>query len=132
MDLDVQSPGDIRRNLDLLAGTPVDALVVVSSPLILSQEHTIIEAELALRLPSIHDLAFEAHDGALAAYGSDPVLNFERAAQYVDRLLRGARVAELPFDQPTHVTLVINLKTAKTLGLTIPQSLLARAHEVIE
>ena len=130
--LDVQSTNDIGRLLDRLPGTPIDALIVVSSPLILSQERAIIQAELALKLPAIHDLTFEVHDGALAAYGSDPGLNFERAAQYVDRLLHGARVADLPFDQPTYIKLAFNLNTARTLALTIPPSLLARADEVIE
>ena len=130
--LDVANPDDIRRSLDRIAVAPVDVLIVVSSPLILSQRRAIIDAELALRLPAIHEFVFEVQDGALAAYGSDPSLNFERAAQYVDRLLRGAKIADLPFDQPTHVKLTINLKTAKALGITIPQSLLARADEVIE
>ncbi len=129
---DVENAEDIGRSLDRIAAVPIDVLIVVSSPLILSLGRAIIDAELSLRLPSIHDLAFEVQDGALAAYGSDPGLNFERAAQYVDSLLRGTSVADLPFDQPTHVKLAINLKTAKALTLTIPPSLLVRADEVIE
>jgi putative ABC transport system substrate-binding protein len=130
--LGAQSGDEIARLLDQLADRPADALLVVSSPLILSKRDQIIRAELSLNLPAIHDLAFEVHDGALAAYSSDPALNFERAAQYIDRLLHGARIAELPFDQPTHVALALNLKTARTIGLAIPPDVLARADEVVE
>ncbi len=130
--LDVASPGDIRRSLDDIAVMPIDVLVVVSSPLILSERRAIIDAELTLRLPAIHDLTFEAEEGALAAYGSDPSLNFERAAQYVDRLLRGADVVDLPFDQPTYVKFAINLKTSKALSLTVSPAVLARADQVID
>jgi putative ABC transport system substrate-binding protein len=130
--LGAQSGDEIGRLLDQLPDRQAAALLVVSSPLILSERDQIIRAELSLNLPAIHDLAFEVHDGALAAYGSDPALNFERAAQYVDRLLHGARVAELPFDQPTHVTLALNLTTARTIGLAIPPDVLARADEVVE
>jgi putative ABC transport system substrate-binding protein len=91
-------------------------------------------AELALRhaLPSIHTYEPEARDGALMSFGPDVTEGYQRAAALADRVLKGARPADLPVEEPTRFTFLINLKTAKALGLSIPQSLLARADEVIE
>jgi len=84
------------------------------------------------RLPAIYPFAFHAREGGLVAYGIDQVDQWRSAATYVDRILRGAKPADLPVQQPTKYELVINLKTAKALGLEIPPSLLARADKVIE
>ena len=83
-------------------------------------------------VPAVYPRSDYARDGGLLSYGVDVVDSYRRAATYVDRILRGARPAELPVQFPTKFELVINLKTAKTLGLTVPQSILLRADEIIE
>jgi putative ABC transport system substrate-binding protein len=91
-------------------------------------------AELALRhrLPTMVTYSAYVHAGSLMAYGASLTEQYRRAASYVDKILKGAKPADLPIEQPTKFELVINLKTAKALGLTIPQSLLGRADEVIQ
>jgi len=84
------------------------------------------------RLPALYTLRVFAVDGGLVSYGIEPTDVFRQAATYVDRILKGAKPAELPVQLPTKYTLVVNLKTAKALGLTIPESFLQRADEVIE
>ena len=84
------------------------------------------------RLPALYPLAFYAKAGGLISYGFDPVSQFQQGAVYVDRILRGAKPADLPVQYPTKFQLVVNLKTAKTLGLAVPESFLLRADEVIE
>jgi putative ABC transport system substrate-binding protein len=83
-------------------------------------------------LPAVYPYKYFAHSGGLVSYGPDFVSPFRRAAAYVDRILKGEKPADLPVQAPTKYELVINLKTAKALGLTVPDSLLARADEVIE
>jgi putative ABC transport system substrate-binding protein len=124
--------GDLTGMLVQIAAARLDGLIVVASPYLGSHRREIIESALAGRLPTMHALAFEAQDGGLAAYGTNTVENFQRAAQYVDRLLGGAKIADLPFDAPRGVTLTMNRRTARAIGLEIPPSLLARADEVIE
>jgi putative ABC transport system substrate-binding protein len=84
------------------------------------------------RIPAIYELELFCRDGGLMSYGPDPDEIYDRAASLVDRILKGTRPAELPFEQPTRFRLVINLKTAKQLGITIPPSIMVRADEVIE
>src|SRR5262249_54536829 len=92
----------------------------------------IIAAAARHRLPAIYPHGVFTADGGLMSYGADVPDLYRNAASYIDRILRGSKVAELPIQQPTKYVLAINLKTAKTLGLTIPQTLRAAADEVIE
>jgi putative tryptophan/tyrosine transport system substrate-binding protein len=84
------------------------------------------------RLPAVYQFAYWAKEGGLASYGTDPAVQYRLAASYVDRILKGTKITELPIQQPTKFELTINLKTAKALGLTVPAMMLGRADEVIE
>ena len=92
----------------------------------------IISAAARNNVPAVYSLAGFVRDGGLLSYGPDPVDIFRRAATYVDRILRGAKPGDLPVQLPTKFEMAVNLKTAKALGLTVPQSILLRADEVIE
>jgi putative tryptophan/tyrosine transport system substrate-binding protein len=92
----------------------------------------VISAAARNNVPAVYSGSPFARDGGLLSYGPDPVDSFRRAATYVDRILRGAKPAELPVQFPTKFEMVVNLKTAKALGLSVPQSILLRADEVIE
>ena len=92
----------------------------------------IILAAARNNVPAVYSLSAYARDGGLLSYGTDPVDIWRRGASYVDRILRGAKPAELPVQLPTKFEMVVNLKTAKALGLTVPQSILLTADEVIE
>ena len=92
----------------------------------------IAELEIANHLPSIHSFAVGVADGSLMSYGPDMAESYRRTAALADRILRGARPADLPVEDPTRFTLAVNMKTAEALGITLPQSILLRADEVIE
>ncbi len=108
------------------------ALYVVEDPIFFAHRMTLLKLAATARLPTIHELRRFPEAGALMSYGPNLHDLFRRAAIYVDRILKGAKPADLPVEQPTKFEFVINLKTATALGLTVPQSLLARADEVIE
>jgi len=107
-------------------------IVVMPNPTNTQNQKQIVEAAARHGVPAIYPFAYYARNGGLVSYGIDLVEQFRLAATYVDRILRGAKPAELPVQQPTKYELVINLKTARTLGLTVPAALLARADEVVE
>jgi putative ABC transport system substrate-binding protein len=107
-------------------------MVVLPSGLTVANWDTIPRLAAQHRLPAMYPFKFFAVSGGLAAYGSDFNDPFRRAAQYVDLILRGAKPSDLPVQAPTKFELVINVKTAKALGLTVPDKLLAMADEVIE
>jgi len=109
-----------------------DALLVLNDALFFADRQRIFEVVAQLRVPAMYQSKEFAHDGGLMAYDPSVAEQARRAADYVDCILKGARPGDLPIDQPTRFELVINLKTAKALGLTIPQSLLLRAVQVIE
>ena len=109
-----------------------EALYVVEDPIIFAHRTTFLDLASKARLPTIHELRRWPEQGALMSYGPDLHDLFYRSASYVDRILKGAKPADLPVEQPTKFELAINLKAAKALGLTVPPSLLARADEVLE
>jgi putative ABC transport system substrate-binding protein len=123
-------------DLDRIATYPerprIGALFVVSDPLVFTNRIAINDFAVGEKLPSVHRLKEYAVDGGLISYGPDFVTFFHRAAEYVDKILRGANARDLPIEQPTSYQLVFNLKTARAIGLTVPPILLSRADEVIE
>ena len=126
------SIGDIGATFEQLAAEGYDAVYIWPSPFAFFNKARIAAAALQYRLPTISDTTEFARVGVLLSYGVQDSSLLRAAAEYVDKLLRGAKPADLPLQQPTKFELVINLGTAKALGLTIPQSVLLRADEVIE
>jgi putative tryptophan/tyrosine transport system substrate-binding protein len=108
------------------------AILVFPGGLIDPHARRIAELAARSRLPTMYAFRFYVEAGGLMSYGLDLIENFHRAAIFVDKILKGAKPADLPIEQPTKFELVINMKTAKALGLTIPQSLLVRADEIIQ
>jgi putative tryptophan/tyrosine transport system substrate-binding protein len=109
----------------------VDALVVATTAALLAHRDQIVASASRLRGPSVYARREYAEAGGLIAYGADPAAPFVRGAEYVDRILKGARPADLPFEMASTFTLVVNLKTARALGITVPRALMARADELI-
>jgi len=107
-------------------------VIFMGSNLTFGYRKEIAELEIANHLPSIHSFAVEVADGSLMSYGPDTAESYRRTAALADRILRGARPADLPVEDPTRFTLAVNMKTAEALGITLPQSILLRADEVIE
>jgi putative ABC transport system substrate-binding protein len=130
--LDVRQRTELVTAFETMRREHMEALVLVADPLLFSERPLIIELAARHRLPAIYEARPFAEVGGLLSYGPPPQERFERMAVYVDRILRGARPGELPIEQPTKFQFVVNLKTAKALGLTIPPSVLARADEVIQ
>jgi putative ABC transport system substrate-binding protein len=128
----LKGPEDIDRVFTSIVGEGVQAIQVVYVPVTWTHRRQIIDLAARHRLPAIYWHRGYALDGGLMAYGEDEREVPQRLAVYLDRILRGARPADLPVEQPTKVELVINLKTAKALGLTIPQPLLWQADQLIE
>ena len=129
---EVRNVADIERAVTALAAEPRSSLIVLPHPLHIVHRDQIIALAARHRLPSIYPLRLFANAGGLMSYGIDQIDQWLRAASYVDRILKGAKPADLPVQQPTKYELVINLKTAKALGLRIPPALLQRADQVIE
>jgi ABC-type uncharacterized transport system substrate-binding protein len=128
---------DIRRGEDIASAIEafkgrVEALYVVTDPLFTTDRVRLNALALTARLPTMHGTREPVDAGGLISYGSDQTDLFRRAGDYVDKILRGMKPADIPVEQPTKFDLVINLKTARALGLTVPDTLLARADEVIE
>ena len=128
----VHSAADIEPVIAAAGREPGGGLIVLPDSFLFGQRQRIVALAAEHRLPAVYPIGAFVSDGGLIAYGIDRVDLFRRAAAYVDRILRGTAPAELPVQQPTKFELAINLKTAKTLGLSIPQSLLIGADEVIE
>ena len=126
------SPAEIQTTIETFARVPNGGLVLLPSPVATAHRELIASTALRHGLPSIYLARMYAMSGGLMSYGIDVSEPYRQAAAYVDRILKGAKPAELPVEQSTRFDLVINLKTAKALGLTIPQSLLLQATEVIQ
>ena len=128
----VENDADIELAIDAYAKEPNSALIVLPGVIVTGHRERIVSSANRNRLPAVYPLPIFTSVGGLIAYGVDQPDLFRRTASYVDRILKGAKPGDLPVQQPTKFEFVINLKTAKAIGLDIPQSLLARADEVIE
>jgi putative ABC transport system substrate-binding protein len=128
----VRNADEIERAVTSFAREPKGGLIATGTPLTLVHRHLIIALAARYKLPAVYFNRVFVTYGGLLSYGSDQIDQFRRAAGYVDRILRGEKPADLPVQNPVKHELVINLKTAKALGLEVPPSLLARADEVIE
>ena len=130
--VDVRDPGEIERSITIFAQGSNGGLIVTGSAPATVHRKVIIALAARHKLPAVYVNRFFVVDGGLISYGPDYVDQYRRAAGYVDRILKGEKPAELPVQGPTKYETVINLKTAKALGLTVPPTVLARADEVIE
>src|SRR5262249_44298040 len=128
----VRTVGDFKPAFDAFVRSRVQAVTAFGQGLAYAHRKTLIALALERRLPPALTLPLYARDGALIGFGANPVEIWARAATYVDRILKGTKVADLPIEQPARYNLVVNQKTARTLGLTIPPSVLLRADEVLE
>lgn len=130
--LEVQSPSEFDSALASAKKGGVEAINVLPSPILLTHRKPLVELAAKHRLPGIYEFREFVEDGGLMSYSASISDLYRRAAAYVDKILKGAKPADLPVEQPTRFEMVINLKTAKALGLTIPQSILLRADQVIQ
>jgi putative ABC transport system substrate-binding protein len=129
---EVKDPNALPKIFDAMVTSRAQALMVVNSALITAQQRQIAGLAAKARIPAMYQFSEYVEAGGLMAYGASRRDMYHRAATYVDKILKGAKPADLPVEQPTRFELVINLKTAKALGLTIPQSVLIRADHVIQ
>ena len=129
--VDVRDAGEIERAIIAFARAPNSGLIVTGSPLATVHRELIITLALRHKLPAVYSRRLSADDGGLVSYGPDFLDQFRPAASYVDRILKGEKPADLPVQAPTKYDLVINLKTAKAMGLIFPPAVLARADDVI-
>jgi ABC-type uncharacterized transport system substrate-binding protein len=130
--LGVREPNDFEQAFAAMKSDLPDGILMVSDALTLLNRKRVFEFAAAHRLPAIYEDDRYVRDGGLMSYGPDQSESFARVAALVDRILKGAKPAELPFEQPTRFRFVLNLKTAKSLGLEVPPTLLALADEVME
>jgi putative ABC transport system substrate-binding protein len=130
--VDVRHADEIERAVGAIARLPTSGLIIVSSALAVAHRDLIVRLAEKHKLPAVYPARYFITAGGLISYGPDGLDQYRRAASYVDRILKGEKPADLPVQAPTKFELVINLKTAKAMELTVPSSLLARADEVIE
>jgi putative ABC transport system substrate-binding protein len=130
--LGVREPADFDHAFATMNRERPDAILMVSDSLTSLHRKRVLEFAATHRIPAIYEFEFLARDGGLMSYSADLNEMFARIASLLDRILKGAKAGELPFEQPTRFRFVLNLKTAKALGLTIPPAMLARADQVIE
>jgi putative ABC transport system substrate-binding protein len=130
--VEVREAAEIDRAITTFAQQPNGGLIILTSSFALLHRKLIIDLAARLRVPAIYPYRFFVADGGLISYGPNLVEQFRQAAGYLDRIFKGEKAADLPVQTPTKYEMVLNLKTAKALSLTVPPSLLARADEVIE
>jgi putative tryptophan/tyrosine transport system substrate-binding protein len=133
--LDIRHAGnatELDRALAAVSGSGAQAIIVTNDPFLVDKRATLVEFAASRRLPAMYSFKLFADAGGLMSYGASLEESYRRAATYVDKILKGAKPADLPIEQPTRFEFVINMKTARALGITIPQSVLLRADEVIE
>jgi putative tryptophan/tyrosine transport system substrate-binding protein len=130
--VEVRGPGDFERAFSDMTRARAGALTVLGSSMLINERGHVVSLAATNRLPAVYGLREYVDAGGLMSYGPNNVDLFRRAATYVDKILKGTKPGDLSVEQPTKFELVINLKTAKALGITIPQSVLARADEVIQ
>jgi len=128
---EVRAPNDFDQAFSAIIKKRVSALTVLGDALTIMQRPKILDFAAKNRLPAIYDRPDDVNEGGLMFYGVNEPELFRRASLYVDKILKGARPADLPVEQPTKFELVINLKTAKQIGVIIPANVLARADRVI-
>jgi putative ABC transport system substrate-binding protein len=130
--MEVRTPEQLDQAIATMAAEHVGGFVVLTDPLTFGQRRRVLEQAVKHRLPAMFEVREFVDDGGLMSYGPSMREMMRRAAVYVDKVLKGAKPADLPVEQPTKFELIINMKTAKALGLTIPPALLLRADQVIE
>ena len=130
--LGVREPDDFDAAFSAMSRERPDALFLVADTLTILNRKRVIEFAATHRIPEMYEFGFLVKDGGLMSYGPNADDSYRRVAYYVDRIFKGAKPGDLPMEQPTRYYLFINLKSAKALGLTIPQSILLRADSVIE
>jgi putative ABC transport system substrate-binding protein len=130
--LGVREPEDFDEAFAIMEHDPPDAILMVSDALTGLNRRRVYEFAAERRLPATYERENYVREGGLTSYGPDLDEIYDRATYLIDRVLKGAKPADLPFEQPTRFHLSINLKTAKALGITVPASVIARADEVIE
>jgi putative tryptophan/tyrosine transport system substrate-binding protein len=130
--VEIRTPADIHSAFQTLARERVRIVIALADPMFLNERQRMGELAIAAQLPVAYAFREHVEAGGLMSYGVDLRASNRRAAAYVDKILKGAKPADLPFEQPTKFELVINLKAAKAIGLTIPEAFLLRADEVIE
>jgi putative ABC transport system substrate-binding protein len=129
----VHDAAEIKRGITAFARGPNGGIIVVGPPSSVSSQYDLIVTQAAqYRLPSVYSTRLFVARGGLISYGADPIDQYRHAASYIDRILKGEKPADLPVQNPNKYEMVLNLKTAKALGLTVPPGMLARADEVIE
>jgi putative ABC transport system substrate-binding protein len=132
LSVEIRDVNGIEGAFKAATGAGAGALLVFAAGLLFPQPRRVVELAAKSRLPAMYELRAYVEAGGLVSYGADIIGIWRRAAVFVDKILKGAKPADLPIEQPTKFELVINLKTAKALGLTIPRSVLLRADEVIQ
>jgi putative ABC transport system substrate-binding protein len=129
---EARTPKELEKTLPIISQSGPDMLIVLNDPFMFTYRKGIVESALQSRLPAIYGFREYADDGGLISYGTNISDTYRRAAVYVDKIIKGAKPGDLPVHLPTKFELVVNLKTAKVLGLTIPSGVLAITDEVIE